>query len=91
MVRINFSDLTVYTDIAKTTCESRDVRKEVAQDLYQNGTGIEFHALAFKIYNGDGEQEFTDEEYGLIMAYARQMGTPMMIDALESYGNKQTE
>lgn len=82
MVRINFSDLTVYTDISKTVCVRQDMRTELANDLYTRGQGIAFHALALKIYNGKGEQEFTDEEYDLLMAYVNQVGTPMMIDVL---------
>ena len=87
MVKINFSDITVYTDIGKTLAQRVDIRKEVANDLYKNGTGIAFHALALKIYNGEGEQEFSDEEYSILMNYVRQMGTPMMIDAFENLGN----
>lgn len=85
MVKINFGKLKVYNEISHTTYVEVDVRKSVAQDLYQNGQGIAFHSLALKIYNGEGEQEFSDEEYNLIMVYAHQIATPAMIDTLSSY------
>ena len=85
MVKIDFGKLKVYREVSKTTYVVVDMRKSVAQDLYQNGQGIAFHSLALKIYNGEGEQEFSDEEYNLIMAYAHQIATPAMIDALSSY------
>lgn len=83
MVKINFSSVKLYTDIEKTQVVKSNIRKEVANDLYTKGQGIAFHALALKIYNGEGEQEFTDEEYDIIMSYANQMCTPMVIDALQ--------
>lgn len=83
MANINFSAITIYTDIAKTNAVVQDIRKQVANDLYTHGQGIAFHALALKIYNGEGEQEFSDEEYNLLMDYVNQMCTPMIIDALQ--------
>lgn len=84
MVTINFSAITVYTDITKSVPVVRNLRVQVANDLYTHGQGIAFHALALKIYNGEGEQEFSDEEYNLLMNYANQMCTPVMIDAIKS-------
>lgn len=85
MVKIDFSNIAVYTDIAKTKAVTENIREEVANELYSYGQGISFHALALKIYNGTGEQEFDDKEYQLLMNYANQMCTPKIIDALASY------
>ena len=93
MVKINFDNIKLYTDITKTKSVNSNIRTSVANDLYTHGQGIVFHALALKIYNGQGEQEFSDEEYGIIMDYANQMCTPIVIDALSEYkkddGNKE--
>lgn len=62
-------------------------QEEVANDLYEKGQGIGFHALALKIYNANGEIELDDKEYELLMAYANQMCTPAVIDALQSLNN----
>lgn len=90
-VKINFKEIKIYKDIAKTKVAVVDIQEEVANDLYEKGQGIGFHALALKIYNADGEIELDDKEYGLLMAYANQMCTPAVIDALQSLGNNQNE
>jgi hypothetical protein len=88
MVKINFEDIGIYTDIERKTMVRLDMKKKIANDLYNRGQGIAFHALALKIYNSQGEIELSEEEYNLLMDYVRQMGTPAAIDALESYNNK---
>ena len=90
-VKINFKEIKIYKDIAKTKVAVLDIQEEVANDLYEKGQGIGFHALALKIYNADGEVELDDKEYGLLMAYANQMCTPAVIDALQSLGNNKNE
>lgn len=90
-VKINFKKIKIYKDIAKTKVAVVDKQEEVANDLYEKGTGIKFHALALKIYNANGEIELDDKEYGLLMAYANQMCTPAIIDALQSLGNNKNE
>ena len=85
MVKINFEDIGIYTDIERKTMVRLDMKKKIANDLYNHGQGIAFHALALKIYNSQGEIELSGEEYKLLMDYVRQMGTPAAIDALESY------
>lgn len=84
MVKINFESLRVFKDIEHKVCEVMDVKMAVANELYEKGQGISFHALAMKIYNSKGETEYTDDEYDLIMAYANQMCKPCIIDALIS-------
>lgn len=87
-IKINFEDVGIYTDIEHKTMVRLDMKKKIANDLYNRGQGIAFHALALKIYNSQGEIELSEEEYNLLMDYVRQMGTPAAIDALESYNNK---
>jgi len=91
MVKINFKEIKIYKDIAKTKVAVVNIQEEVANDLYEKGQGIGFHALALKIYNADGEIELDDKEYGLLTAYANQMCTPAIIDALQSLGNNKNE
>lgn len=91
MIKIDFSSIKLYKDLSKANCVISNIRKDVANDLYTHGQGIAFHALALKIYNGQCEQEFTDEEYNIIMSYANQMCTPQVIDALRLYGEKKEE
>jgi len=90
-IKINFEDVGIYTDIERKTMVRLDMKKKIANDLYNHGQGIEFHALALKIYNAKGEIELDEQEYGLLMAYANQMCTPAVIDALQSLGNNKNE
>lgn len=90
-MKINFEQLRVYNDIAKTNVTVMNVKMQVANDLYAHGQGIAFHALALKIYNSKGEVELDDQEYQLLMNYANQMCTPQVIDALRLYGEKKEE
>lgn len=85
MVKINFKEVRVFLDVAHKVAEVRDMREQVANDLYQNGQGIAFHALALKIYNSQGGVELDDKEYSLLVAYAEQMCTPAAIDAIKSF------
>ena len=89
-VKINFKEITVYKDIAKTKVEVIDMQDEVANAMYEKGQGIKFHALALKIYNAKGEIELDEQEYGLLMAYANQMGTPAAIDAFNAFKNEES-
>lgn len=83
-MKINFEQLKVFTDIAKTRETVTNVKVQIADALYQNGFGIANHALAFKIYNSQGECELTDEEYQLLMAFVEQKCTPMIIEAFKN-------
>lgn len=84
MTKINFTHIKVYTDIAKKNAIVKDMKEQVANDLYMHGQGIAFHALALKIYNSTGEVELDDKEYDLLMNYVNQMCTPAIIDAFKN-------
>lgn len=80
---IDFEKIEVYTDLEKNNKVTANVRKDFANIVYQNGQGIAFHALALKIWNG--ETEYTDEEYELILKVAESFYTPCFIDAIRAY------
>jgi len=86
-MKINFEQLTVYTDIAKTNATVANVKVQIADAMYQNGFGIASHALAFKIYNSQGDCELTEEEYQILMSFVEQKCTPMIIEAFKNVGN----
>lgn len=88
MVKINFKEIKIYKDIAKTKVAVVNIQEEVANDLYEKGQGIGFHALALKIYGSQGEIELSGEEYNLLLAYANQMCTPAIIDAFNALKNE---
>ena len=86
-MKINFEQLRVYNDIAKTKAQVIDAKVQVADALYQNGFGIASHALAFKIYNSQGDCELTEEEYQILMSFVEQKCTPMIIEAFKQFSD----
>lgn len=82
-MKINFEQLRVYNDIAKTRELVVNVKVQVADTIYQKGIGIAAHALALKIYNSTGDCELTDDEYQLLISFAERHFIPMVIDALK--------
>lgn len=90
MKRINFKELELFTDITKTTTVKRDVSTQLANIIYKGTNGIEMHALALKIYNSKGEEEYTEEECKLIKQVSEQL-TPMFIDAINNVIGEQHE
>ena len=82
MKKINFRNVVVYTDIQQTKKLVVDMHVDFANIIYQQGSGIQAHALAMKIYNSKGEEEYTEEECKLIMQYAN-LCNPFFIDAMK--------
>lgn len=84
-MKINFKKLRMYSDItrSKESALVMDVRKQFADILYKNGSGIECLDLALKIYRSDGEEEYTENECNTIRQMAS-MCSPMFIDAIDN-------
>lgn len=83
MKKIDFRNVEIYTDIQHKQKIVADMHIDFSNIIYQRGTGIQAHALAMKIYNSKGEEEYTDEECKLIMEYAS-MCNPFFIDAIKT-------
>lgn len=90
-MKIDFENLRMYEGIDKQNISVLNVKKVFADELYTRGQGIACHALALKIFNSEGETEFSDEEYFLIVEFAKQVCTPKMIDALQSLKPEEKE
>ena len=81
-MKIHFSKVKVYTDLGRETGVIQNLRKDFANLIYTQGRGIEAHALALKIYNGDAETEFNDHEVAMINDFSK-ICSPCVIDAFE--------
>ena len=84
-MKIDFKRLKMYSDITRSE-ESVlviDARKQFADIIYKNGSGIECLDLALKIYRSDGEEEYSEQEYS-IMKQVASMCSPMFIDAVNN-------
>lgn len=59
-----------------------DVRETFADMIYNNVNGIKAHALALKIYESEGEADYTDDEMKLVRIVAERLCVPGFIDGL---------
>lgn len=86
-MKIDFSQVEIYTGVSKKTCIVKDIREDFADALYSQSIGLKSHALALKIFNSNGVEEYNDEEVKIIKQFAEQCCSPSLIDAI----NKITE
>lgn len=92
MRRIDFQHFNVYLSVSHKEARPMDVRETFADMIYNNVNGIKAHALALKIYNGEGGVEYTDEEVSLMGTVAERLCVPGFIDGLrEQLKNNKTE
>lgn len=83
MTKLNFKQFTIPTGISGKTSRTGDARESFANQIYLNVNGIRAHALAMKIYNSDGETEYSQDEVKLIREVAYKLCAPNFIDGLE--------
>ena len=88
-MKIDFEKFNVYTDIAHTNCVEANVKEEIANVLYNKGAGVACNALALKIYNSKGEEEYTEDEFNLLLNTVESLLTPMFISSLMEYNKKE--
>lgn len=84
-MKIDFEKFPVRQGIGKGAI-SMDVRRVFAEEIYNNGQGLAFHALALKIYNAKGDEDYSDEEYRLMVMFSEQCMSPAFIDSLRAIG-----
>ena len=82
-MKIDFENFPVRQGIGKN-CLPMDVRRVFAEEIYNKGQGLVCHALALKIYNSKGSEDYSDEEYHLMIMFSEQFMTPAFIDSLKS-------
>ena len=86
--KINFKEFKLINDISKSKIVMGDARHSFSNILYTNCNSIAVHALAFKIYNSDGEIEISAIEESIIMQAANGHCTPAFIDSILLQLNK---
>ena len=81
-MKLNFQHFSVPTGISRKNRQTGDARESFANMIYMNVNGIRAHALALKIYNSEGEEEYSLEEVRLIREVAEKLCAPNFIDGL---------
>lgn len=84
MAKLNFQKFSVPTGISKKNKQTGDARESFANLIYLNVNGIRAHALAMKIYQSEGAEEYTDDEVRLMKGLAERYCTPAFIDGLRA-------
>lgn len=90
MIKLNFQQFSVPTGISRKNRQTGDARESFANMLYLNVNGIRAHALAMKIYNSEGEENYSAEEVKLIKEVAEKLCAPNFIDGLMEQINNQS-
>lgn len=80
-MKLNFKELHSFIGLSRKQGTVEDVRELFADAIYAVGNGVAALELCRKIYNSDGEEEYTDREVELIKQYAS-LGTPRFIEAV---------
>ena len=83
-MKLNFKQFILFQGIDKKNALLTDVSKAIADGLYNTIQGIASHALALKIYNATGEEEYSDEEIEMLRNFSKQC-TPAFMDSFEEF------
>ena len=81
-MKIDFQHFNVYMAVNRKSARTMDVRESFADMIYNNVNGIKAHALALKIYESEGEADYTDDEVKLVRIVAERLCVPGFIDGL---------
>lgn len=82
-MEINFEKVEIFTNVAHTKCVVDNIKVSFADGIYNTGHGVAAHALALKIFNSKGPQDYDDQECDLIRSFAK-CCSPNIIDAINN-------
>lgn len=85
-MKINLEHLEVFMTLDKNQCQVVNARKQIANIIYSQGAGLGLagQALAVKMWNGNDETEYTDEEVKIIKELVERTTAPCFIDAVNA-------
>ena len=83
-MKLNLEHLEVFTTLDNTQCQVVNARKQMANIIYSQGAGLGLagQALAVKMWNGNDETEYTDDELKIIKELVERTTAPCFIDAV---------
>lgn len=88
MKKIDFQNFPLIGDFKKTKTVVTDVREDFANLVYTKVPGIAALELSRKIYNSEGETEYSKEEVELISKVVVQLTTPSFMDSFRDVMSK---
>ena len=89
MKKVNLKEFDVFTDISKRQRVRCDMRRSVANLLYNQMHGIEALNLALTIHRSEGE--LSDDDLRMLQTAVERFGTPALIDAFAEHVKEYNE
>lgn len=85
-MKINLEHLEVFMTLDKNQCQVVNARKQIANIIYSQGAGLGLagQALAVKMWNGNGDTEYTDDDVKIIKELVERTTAPCFIDAMNT-------
>lgn len=85
-MKINLEHLEVFMTLDKNRCQVVNARKQIANIIYSQGAGLGLagQALAVKMWNGNDDTEYTDDEVKIIKELVERTTAPCFIDAVNT-------
>ena len=83
-MKVKLEHLEVFMTLDKNQCQVVNARKQIANIICSQGAGLGLagQALAVKMWNGNDETEYTDDEVRIIRELVERTTAPCFIDAV---------
>ena len=77
-MKLTLEHLEVFTTLDNTQCQVVNARKQIANIIYSQGAGygLAGQALAVKMWNGNDDTEYTDDEVKIIKELVERTTAP---------------
>ena len=85
-MKLNLEHLEVFTTLDKSQSQVVNARKQIANIIYSQGAGygLAGQALAVKMWNGNADTEYSDDEVKIIKELVERTTAPCFIDAVNA-------
>ena len=85
-MKIELEHLEVFMTLDKNQRQVVNARKQIANIIYSQGAGLGLagQALAVKMWNGNDDTEYTDDEVKIIKELVERTTAPCFIDAVNA-------
>lgn len=85
-MKIKLEHLEVFMTLDKNRCQVVNARKQIANIIYSQGAGLGLagQALAVKMWNGNDDTEYTDDEARIINELVERTTAPCFIEAVNT-------
>lgn len=85
-MKVKLEHLEVFMTLDKNRCQVVNARKQIANIIYSQGAGLGLagQALAVKMWNGNDDTEYTNDEARIIKELVERTTAPCFIDAVNA-------